>query len=241
MSPEAIKTSLMSIENDVWGFGVLAWELMSDGTLPYGDDEESTIVARAWSGTLALLRPRPCPPNVWTIIDSCFRLSPEHRPSFLQLETMLDLVKLSLGGQLGAMINIDHDATPQPSQSAPLSTPLVIDSQLSNEYTHHQSSQLQRQPNISDIDAATIAGNGIGIATESDLYEICQRRINDSVTIMTPNPLFSNSRTQQLTELHFTTVFGVCPQAYVDVDGDMMMQQVFMRHDSEEEVHHGHF
>ena len=69
-----------SEKSDVWAFGVLAWELLSDGTKPYFaitcDDE---VVAHVTGGG-RLERPESeCSDALWELIVSCWLRLPKNR------------------------------------------------------------------------------------------------------------------------------------------------------------------
>ena len=90
MPPEALEKRRFSEASDVWSFGVTAWELLTDGKLPYafiqGDEE---VAQRVCSGQRP---PRPisgCPDGLWRIVEACWAQNPKGRPRFSSLASEL--------------------------------------------------------------------------------------------------------------------------------------------------------
>ena len=87
MPPEAIRRRAWSNESDIWSFGVVMWEIFSNGDYPYGDvPSDETVAARVREGTLRLTRPPSCPESVWMLIENCWAVDRSKRPSFTQLK-----------------------------------------------------------------------------------------------------------------------------------------------------------
>ena len=90
MPPEAIRRRAWSNESDVWSFGVVMWEVFSNGDYPYGEiPSDEAVAVRVRDGTLRLTRPPSCPVNVWTMIERCWAVDRTQRPSFIQLKTKI--------------------------------------------------------------------------------------------------------------------------------------------------------
>ena len=98
MAPEALSRGRYSEKSDVWAFGVLAWELLTCGYIPYhsiADDDR--VIAHVLGGG-RLERPQACRGSsynqLWAVVCSCWTQSPKQRPTFAQLGVSL--------GQLGS-------------------------------------------------------------------------------------------------------------------------------------------
>ena len=95
LPPEALQRGRYSKKSDVWAFGVLAWELYTDGQIPYFavvDDE--AIIERVCGGH-RLARPTEgggCTDGLWRVVTSCWEERPNARPSFAQLTVLLGQV-----------------------------------------------------------------------------------------------------------------------------------------------------
>ena len=87
MPPEAIARRVWTKESDVWSFGVVMWEIFSNGEFPYGNiASDETVADRVREGTLRLTRPPSCPENVWGVMESCWTADRKQRPSITQLK-----------------------------------------------------------------------------------------------------------------------------------------------------------
>ncbi|XP_016413769.1 tyrosine-protein kinase ITK/TSK-like [Sinocyclocheilus rhinocerous] len=83
-SPEVIKFGKYSSKSDVWSFGVLMWEVYSEGRVPY-DSRSNAEVVETLNAGLRLLRPRLCPQSVYELMQWSWKEKPEDRPSFALL------------------------------------------------------------------------------------------------------------------------------------------------------------
>ncbi|XP_020485378.1 tyrosine-protein kinase ITK/TSK isoform X1 [Labrus bergylta] len=83
-APEVIKYSKFSSKSDVWSFGVLMWEVFTEGRLPYENRTNAEVVESLNSG-LRLLKPRLAPDAVHLLMEWCWKEKPEDRPSFTLL------------------------------------------------------------------------------------------------------------------------------------------------------------
>ena len=70
MSPEAIFDLKYSDKSDVWSFGVFLWEIFSDGTHPY-ENEETDKVSQMIQNHQLLLCPYKCKTNVYSLMLEC--------------------------------------------------------------------------------------------------------------------------------------------------------------------------
>lgn len=94
MAIEAIMKSQYSAASDVWSFGVLLWEIMTDGIVaPYGNMPARDVCDFLISGR-RLHRPRDCPDTLYGIMQQCWDPETPVRPSFDELQLYLaDLLK----------------------------------------------------------------------------------------------------------------------------------------------------
>ena len=85
-APEAIKEENFSQASDVWSYGVLLYELFSNGSLPYHllfnfEDLE----AKLQTG-YRLTPPSGVPTVVSDVMRECFQINPDHRPPFSKIQ-----------------------------------------------------------------------------------------------------------------------------------------------------------
>uniref|UniRef100_A0A668A880 IL2 inducible T cell kinase n=1 Tax=Myripristis murdjan TaxID=586833 RepID=A0A668A880_9TELE len=71
-SPEVIKYCKFSSKSDVWSFGVLMWEVYSEGRLPYEHRSNAEVVESLNAG-LRLLKPRLAPDAVYLLMEWCWK------------------------------------------------------------------------------------------------------------------------------------------------------------------------
>ncbi|XP_046399789.1 ALK tyrosine kinase receptor-like isoform X2 [Ischnura elegans] len=84
MPPEAFLDGIFTSKTDVWSFGVLLWEVMSLGYMPYTGRSNQEVMQLVTSGG-RLEPPAHCPSPVYGIMTQCWHPRPDHRPSFSTL------------------------------------------------------------------------------------------------------------------------------------------------------------
>ena len=85
MSIESQKSSVFNHKTDVWSFGVCAWEIFTFGLKPYFELESSFLLKHLETG-MRLRRPQIVHNDVYVLLLRCWRVEPEQRPSFKDLE-----------------------------------------------------------------------------------------------------------------------------------------------------------
>ncbi|XP_016121422.1 megakaryocyte-associated tyrosine-protein kinase-like, partial [Sinocyclocheilus grahami] len=88
-APEALKKKKFSAQSDVWSYGVLLWEIFSYGRQPYSKMSLSEVRECVDQG-YRMEPPDGCPPDVYSIMTSCWETEPKRRPSFLKLRERLE-------------------------------------------------------------------------------------------------------------------------------------------------------
>ena len=100
MSPEALRRNRFTEKSDVWAFGVLLWEVATLGEKPYFDtSRDDDVIRGVCGGKLRLPRPEGCSQKIFELMASCWRDSPEHRPSFRELRRHIQSMMLELGAE----------------------------------------------------------------------------------------------------------------------------------------------
>nr|BAD52302.1 TEC family protein tyrosine kinase [Eptatretus burgeri] len=90
--PEVFDRGRFSSKSDVWSFGVVMWEVFSEGTLPYDGWSNGEVVESVHAG-YQLPQPTLAPTPVYTIMCDCWQPDPEKRPYFMKLlELITDLM-----------------------------------------------------------------------------------------------------------------------------------------------------
>uniref|UniRef100_A0A5S6QQZ4 Tyrosine-protein kinase n=1 Tax=Trichuris muris TaxID=70415 RepID=A0A5S6QQZ4_TRIMR len=103
--PEAIRYLEFSEQSDVWSFGVLVWEILTGGEVPYSNLE--SVKAENFCPLLLnflnegnrLEAPKEAPPELKKIMLSCMHIVPTLRPNFILIRVMLQNAVLVLKSQ----------------------------------------------------------------------------------------------------------------------------------------------
>ncbi|XP_062253178.1 tyrosine-protein kinase receptor [Platichthys flesus] len=81
MPPEAFMEGIFTCKTDTWSFGVLLWEILSLGYMPYPCKTNQEVLEFVTSGG-RMDPPKGCPGPVYRIMTQCWQHVPEHRPNF---------------------------------------------------------------------------------------------------------------------------------------------------------------
>lgn len=86
-APEAAMYGRFSIKSDVWSFGILLYELISHGSIPYAGMQNKEVIEQVQRGYRL---PKPpncdCPDEVYKQMRDCWNQDPDKRPTFDFLE-----------------------------------------------------------------------------------------------------------------------------------------------------------
>ncbi|XP_014667055.1 PREDICTED: tyrosine-protein kinase Btk29A-like isoform X2 [Priapulus caudatus] len=88
--PEVLGYARFSSKSDVWAFGILMWEVFTGGKMPYGRNTTNTQTVELVQRGFRLEKPGFCPPEVYKFMRNCWEQTPEQRPSFAKLKTLLE-------------------------------------------------------------------------------------------------------------------------------------------------------
>ncbi|OQV26248.1 Macrophage colony-stimulating factor 1 receptor 2 [Hypsibius exemplaris] len=96
MPPDAILYRRFSEKSDVWAFGVLLWEMFSLGLVPFDRPDVAKFSATAFAEWLLegnqLPRPLLAPLSIARLMQLCWDLTPDTRPTFTDLWKNFDQV-----------------------------------------------------------------------------------------------------------------------------------------------------
>lgn len=102
MAIESLEKCIYNTKTDVWSYGVLLWELMTRGVVPYPDVDNFDLFSYLKEGR-RMLRPRFCPLILYKIMLSCWDENPANRPTFdalvKQVTDVITQLKIAKDGQ----------------------------------------------------------------------------------------------------------------------------------------------
>ncbi|KAM4628445.1 tyrosine-protein kinase receptor UFO [Polymixia lowei] len=86
---ESLADRVYTTKSDVWSFGVTMWEIATRGQTPYPGVENSEIYDYLRQGN-RLKQPPDCLDSIYSLMFSCWLLSPKDRPGFEALRCELE-------------------------------------------------------------------------------------------------------------------------------------------------------
>ncbi|XP_006101335.1 tyrosine-protein kinase TXK [Myotis lucifugus] len=86
--PEVFHFNKYSSKSDVWSFGVLMWEVFTEGRMPF-ENKSNLQVVEAISKGFRLYRPRLAPMSIYEVMYHCWHEKPKGRPTFAELLRVL--------------------------------------------------------------------------------------------------------------------------------------------------------
>ncbi|XP_032822199.1 tyrosine-protein kinase Src42A-like isoform X1 [Petromyzon marinus] len=88
-APEAANYSRFTIKSDVWSFGILLYEIVTYGKVPYAGMTNAEVLEELEHG-YRMPCPTNCPRDFYSIMYNCWHKEEACRPSFLQLDHQLE-------------------------------------------------------------------------------------------------------------------------------------------------------
>lgn len=88
-APEAIHANKFSIKSDVWSFGILLYEIITFGQMPYPKYTNFQVVQKLSTG-YRMPCPSNCPSMLYDIMTDCWKENYHDRPTFETLQWKLE-------------------------------------------------------------------------------------------------------------------------------------------------------
>lgn len=88
-APEAATYSKFSTKSDVWSFGIVLYEIITYGRVPYPSMSNTEVLTQVEHG-YRMPAPPGCPPALYEIMYQCWHKDPLKRPTFDTLKWKLD-------------------------------------------------------------------------------------------------------------------------------------------------------
>jgi len=90
MAPESIMQNVFNMSTNIWSFGILLWEVMSQGSFPYTELSDAEVVATVCQHQQRLLQPVDCPDTVYQIMLRCWSHDPKKRSRMAVVHKLLE-------------------------------------------------------------------------------------------------------------------------------------------------------
>ncbi|CAL8241297.1 unnamed protein product [Merluccius merluccius] len=87
--PEVLHYSKYSNKSDIWSYGVVMWEVYSEGQVPFQHHSNQEVVEKISSG-VRLYRPHRATAHIYHTMYHCWHETPQGRPSFSELLEQLN-------------------------------------------------------------------------------------------------------------------------------------------------------
>uniref|UniRef100_A0A8C5H4V2 Tyrosine-protein kinase n=1 Tax=Gouania willdenowi TaxID=441366 RepID=A0A8C5H4V2_GOUWI len=94
--PEVLHYSKYSSKSDIWSFGVVMWEVYSEGRTPFENRSNVEVVTDITRG-IRLYRPHRASPSLYAVMYRCWHEKPQGRPPFSDI---------NIGGEKGFLLFI---------------------------------------------------------------------------------------------------------------------------------------
>ncbi|XP_041070363.1 leukocyte tyrosine kinase receptor isoform X3 [Carcharodon carcharias] len=153
MPPEAFLEGIFTSKTDTWSFGVLLWEILSLGYMPYPCKSNQEVLEFVTSGG-RMDPPKNCPGPVYRIMTQCWQHRPEYRPDFSAILERInyctqdpDIVNTLLPVEYGPMSEDEGNMVVRPDSSSDM-TPLRVSPSIAPQAANQTSELLHSGPKL---------------------------------------------------------------------------------------------
>ena len=106
-APEVLDCGKFTSSSDIWSFGVLMWEIISQGDRPWADRYPEEIQKAVFCGQKLTITHTPCSMALYNLMMQCWETDEKRRPNFAFLsQTFYHFVKQrdALAQQVGRFV-----------------------------------------------------------------------------------------------------------------------------------------
>lgn len=96
MALESLSGQIYTSQSDVWSYGIVLWELLTLGKSPYHGINAYDLQRLLESGQ-RMKMPTNCSPEIYQLMQDCWKAEPNERPNFSQIAQKLEKVLSDLG------------------------------------------------------------------------------------------------------------------------------------------------
>jgi len=160
MALESIKDKIFTVKTDVWGFGIMVWEVLSYGEIPYGNVKNIEVEEHVANG-LRLECCKGCPQDYHDLLSTCWLKNPGARPDFEVLDMKIRNLDNKAKGKypdprpdVGAALHGEVLATP-PTTTTTTTKPTGEKEFVIEDQGAQQWQKQKAQPNVSDSDSSS--------------------------------------------------------------------------------------
>ncbi|CAF0811487.1 unnamed protein product [Adineta steineri] len=90
MAPESLLDALFTSHSDVWSFGIVLWEIITLGQVPYSPMNNQQVITLITSTRGTLQKPVQCTQTLYELMISCWHYIPENRINFRDIHSRLN-------------------------------------------------------------------------------------------------------------------------------------------------------
>ena len=89
-APEVLTYQRFSTKSDVWSFGIVLYELITQGSKPYPDMTDKEVEQKVTREAYQMQCPKDCPEKLYSIMQQCWKKESMLRPTFATLQQLLN-------------------------------------------------------------------------------------------------------------------------------------------------------
>ncbi|XP_046919194.1 anaplastic lymphoma kinase [Dermatophagoides farinae] len=195
MPPEAFLDGIFTSKTDVWSFGVLLWEVMSMGYLPYPGRGNQEVMQLVTAGGRLECPNSLTPPLVYDIMMQCWNASPELRPNFT---TIIDSIGNCLRDPniLNVPLPIFHRSASMEKDTTlmrppPDATDYLIPNNFGSQTNSNYSVATEKTELLSPDTCSTLSCNNDDHNKNFDTIDSHNHVHHDSTSILNPNSSYN--------------------------------------------------